>query len=186
MSKSKKAAAEEAWMQYAICEYLRNRRGFDHVCPGVGLSTYPDVVCVDYWLRLWEIEIKRSIGDLKADNVKDKHRWMRDAIANGPGKIRKPLAARFYFAVPEALWTRALPVVSEYYPHAGLMKVLPWRGYADATDFRTQNIIVVKTAKWIHKYEVSRDIIDSISSSLCNRVLRMMADRSDILYEEAS
>lgn len=79
-----------------------------------------------------ETEVKTSIDDLRADGVKDKHFYysgdpkdldrcpFQDMRAH---YLRKFKPNFFFFAVPNYLLDKALPVVQNLYPYAGLISV---------------------------------------------------------------
>ena len=62
--------------------------------------------------QLVEMEVKMSLSDLRVDIKKDK--WRR--YITGKGMIPN----KYYFVMPIALCDKALPIIRELYPFAGL------------------------------------------------------------------
>lgn len=114
----------------AMC-YWRFTRG----CPIVAMEyNYgdADVLAVHKDGCTVETEVKVSIRDLKRDKIKPKH-WAMErefAFVRGDDSIDPYMAGAtrahyFYFAVPEDLKDKALAVVEEVFPYAGLLVVQP-------------------------------------------------------------
>lgn len=127
----------------AMC-YWRFTRG----CPIVSMEYdygNADVMAVHKDGFTVETEVKVSIRDLKRDKAKSKH-WAFErefAFARGE-ESEDPLiwgatrAHYFYFAVPEDLKEKALAVVDELFPYAGLLIVQP----VDPSDSPSYNVPV--------------------------------------------
>lgn len=120
-------------MRAVLLEYLRFNRDFPVVALEFqwnGTGHIADVMTIDQKGRLWEVEIKRSISDLRADQHKgNKHRILQQVYQGGEEELDKyhalwsALPARFYFAVPQDIKNRAGDAIRELYPYAGLMAV---------------------------------------------------------------
>ena len=143
------AGAEDVLMKIssdtvkALClQYWRYDRGA-HI---VTLETQGDVGAV---LKrfLIETEVKVSIGDLRRDIRKPIHCYLRYFTGmsmdlgywgNLPqlvNKYSKYISDRqFYFAVPQELENKAVPIIEDMYPYAGLLvaKINSGIGFNDA------------------------------------------------------
>ena len=93
-------------------------------CPVVALelssrlSSYSseraDILAVSKNRCLIETEVKVSLGDLRKDRKKSKHRAFRN------GGIRYP-TRYFYFAVPKEIANAAKTICDDLYPYAGIL-----------------------------------------------------------------
>lgn len=118
-------------MKAEVSAYWRYVRGMKYV--GVE-ADYMDVMAANDSTppAVIETEVKVTLADLRADGSKEKHqhielelrgelyRWRPDST---PHRMWTP--TRFMFAVPHYLHERALPVVQDLYPYAGLLVVNP-------------------------------------------------------------
>jgi len=68
--------------------------------------------------KLYEVEIKVSLSDLRADKKKDKYILYQHLNAGYPSG-----ADRFYFAVPKIIVKESLKYIEANYPQAGLIVI---------------------------------------------------------------
>lgn len=73
-----------------------------------------DVLAVTKDRHLIEVEVKLSIGDLRRDKNKLKHRSFRDNLVKYPTRL-------FYFAVPRELANKVKLLCDQLYPYAGVI-----------------------------------------------------------------
>jgi hypothetical protein len=97
-----------------------------------------DVLAINGYTDIIEVEIKTSFADLKNDLKKPKHSWY------GIEKSRKFKPQKFYFMIPEELFEKVEPYVKENFPYAGIMLWKP--GTNKGRKFVT-NIRIKKQAK---------------------------------------
>lgn len=153
--------------------------------PIVGVEVFDqDVMSVTKTRHLVITEVKVSISDLRADGSKEIH--FRAAslygIAKNPKNRKEQRAAylasayrhqlrtpnQFYFAVPQELSEKALAVIEERYPYAGLLSV---RHYVDHS-YWGHHVSVVRVAPTLHKEKCSiktiSALVKSMTASLCS------------------
>lgn len=142
-----------------------------------------DVMSVTKSRALVITEIKVSISDLRADGSKEIH--FRAAslygIVKNPKNRKEQRAAylaqylhnirtpnQFYFAVPEEIQEKALAVIEERYPYAGLLSV---RHYVEHS-YWGHFVSVIKVAPTLHKEKCSiktiSELVKSMTASLCS------------------
>lgn len=108
---------------------------FERKCPIVALEYHwsdSDVIAVTKDDMVIDTEVKVTIQDLKREKKKTKHYAMareKDLIL-GHESMRPyiPASTRcnyFYFAVPDGLEEKAIQVINEMFPYAGLLVVRP-------------------------------------------------------------
>lgn len=126
-----------------------------------------DVLTMTKSLLIAESEVKISIADMKREfkTKRYKHRCMRDgcqSVQSSSGAMcffTRPNINYFYFVVPERLKDKALEVVRELYPYAGLLvcreNIKNIFGYYG----EPANIYSVKPAKRMQR---SKPLIDEI------------------------
>ena len=120
-------------IEIAIAEHLNFRQHLlvPNVSWGLGFNHEIDLLVVTRKNYAWEIEIKISKSDLKADKKK-KHEHKSKKIA------------RLYFAVPYNLKDDALQLIPE---HAGLFVVRNYNECLDHGRFRYPEVQLVKAPK---------------------------------------
>jgi hypothetical protein len=157
-----------------------------------------DVLVVDDQRRLLYTEVKVSISDLRADIWKPIHHDIRAILGLPkwvPAKLtlrqeyrlrrctrdfryawRCPsdcLPARFYFAVPENLFERAMRVVQDTYPYAGLFTVR-----RSGSRLLGHLVWLRRDPQWIHKERVGLrrafELVKAQSASLANAYSRLV------------
>jgi len=168
-----------------VAGHFRYEKQCDLICfeAAVNFGELSDVLVVTDARRLYEIEVKVSIPDLKRDMEKKKHSVFRNGSSNyevgvgyfPPGTfISKQPVNRFYFAVPKEIWVPAEEIIENLYPYAGLLAVNG--GYVDHK----------RQAKLIHNNKLSFKTIVSLtkqqSGTLC-RISRALVDSNQIAAE---
>lgn len=73
-----------------------------------------DILIVTEARYLIEVEVKLTMGDLRRDKNKLKHRSFRDNLVEYPTRF-------FYFAVPKKLANKTVLVCGQLYPYAGVI-----------------------------------------------------------------
>jgi len=164
-------------LKILVMSYWRFSRG----CPIVA-SEYnygdADVLAVTSGGMRIETEVKISLADLKRDGAKTKHIAMQRELGLFQGKPPEHYpflraATRnhyFYFAVPEKLKGKALEIVAEKYPYAGLLVIKPID-----PEVNPRYSPPVYSAKKAHQfsskprltYEQTMDIVRGMSTTLC-------------------
>jgi len=167
---------------------------FDRVCPIVAIEhnwRATDVLAVTKHGMVIETEVKTTIQDLKRDKHKPKHYAMeRDTALPLGDPAKEPYiysAVRthyFYFAVPQEMEARALQIVEELYPYAGLLVVRPndfyqWDNYHHI-------VAPVSAVRKAHRFTKPRltetetmDIVKGLSVTACRMAFELLArDRS--------
>ena len=104
---------------------------YDAQCPLVALEAncrlkpwageLADLLIVTKGRYLVEVEAKCSIGDLRKDRLKSKHRQFRDGYGGMPTRL-------FCFAVPKELANKAVAVCDKLFPYAGVWGVYAEKG----------------------------------------------------------
>jgi len=132
-----------------------------------------DVIVVTRSRKLYIIEIKVSIADLRRDIDKSKHVSIRERVGLPLFDYQKPwrggrVPNAFYFAVPSNIADKAEKVIEELYPYAGLLVSnetsyghIPGHGTwvrKQAQDLKTEKLTLIK----IHRY------VKAQSASLAN------------------
>ena len=162
---------------------------FDRVCPIVAIEhnwRATDVLAVTKQGMVIETEVKTTIQDLKRDKKKPKHSVMgapddkQPAIWPFPGVTRLPRCHYFYFAVPQEMEARALQIVEELYPYAGLLVVRPndfyqWDNYHHI-------VAPVSAVRKAHRFTKPRltetetmDIVKGLSVTACRMAFELLA-----------
>jgi hypothetical protein len=137
---------------------------YDKGCPVVALEYCGDVCCITPNRFLIETEVKISISDLRRDIKKPSHCYIRRRLGlavdekvwghaatlyRGHREEKTKLAKiswerQFYFAVPYQITEKAVAVIDELYPYAGLLEAFT---YDDYTAIRWGGVRVVRNAK---------------------------------------
>ena len=101
-----------------VCEYARYNRMWlcATECQTIG-GCIADVL-IDTGKDIIEVEVKVSIGDLKAEAKKGGY-WKKHDLLQKGGYSNTP--NKFYFAIPQELELKAKPIVEEMFPHCGLI-----------------------------------------------------------------
>ena len=168
-----------------VAGHFRYEKQCDLICfeAAVNFGELSDVLVVTDARRLYEIEVKISISDLKHDADKQKHQLFKNGISSRDiyeGRfsphtlvVNQPVN-RFYFAVPKEIWVPAEEIIERMYPYAGLLSVNG--GYVDHK----------RQAKAIHNNKLSFKTIVSLtkeqSGTLC-RLSRALVDSNQIAAE---
>jgi len=126
-----------------------------------------DVLTITRSRMLTETEVKTNIADMQREiNTKRyKHLRMSRQLPS-----LYPRAHYFYFAVPKDLVEKALRVINERYPYAGLLQ------FTDGTFsvYEPQNITVIKSAKRFNRPKVEMKEFQEIAYGISNTALRYM------------
>lgn len=175
----------------ALC-WLRFEKSFNLICTEDPFRN-ADAIGTDtsqQCRKMIEIETKISIADLRADqNKRVKHERMsklhkKQPIEDmwqkeDPGHTLFP--SQFYFLVPAELKDKALEVVNELYPHAGLMQA--FASQSSDGRYRDGTLMVVKRAPVLHKLLIGKQIkhyfANRLSSEICGLRLDVMSKKWD-------
>jgi hypothetical protein len=123
-----------ALIKTAVLGHFRFNERYIYICTEAS-PWNADILMIDPKDYLVEIEVKVSIADLKADLKKPKHRAYQFCREK-----RGIVPNRMYFAVSEAMGTRAKEILAAY-PAYGILTV----NESDRT------VKLFKKAGWIHK-----------------------------------
>lgn len=148
-------------MKTSLLCYLRFGKKISIIATEVGRNSADVVYSVNNYL--YEIEVKTSIPDFKADFKKPKH------LEYKAGKgIWTPNF--FSFAVPESLVDKVLPLL-EGTPY-GLIAILGQFNEANVLNAWEARVKTVKKAKPLHMKmcagDVKHTIVKRLASELCN------------------
>lgn len=152
--------------------------------PLVGIECYDqDLLIVTKDRKLVICEVKVSISDLRADGSKEVHFRIAhmEGVKKEPKNYKEALAQakahwthdirtpnQFYFAVPQELVDKALVVLDERYPYAGLVSV---HHFPDRQMWG-HNVVIVRQAKMLHKgkcdIQTVSALVKSITASLAS------------------
>ncbi len=131
-----------------------------------------------------ETEVKISLTDLKRDGIKTKHFAMQrelGLVQDRPSRYPFLKAATrshyFYFAVPEKLKEKALEIVVERYPYAGLLVVKPID-----PEVNPRYSPPVYSARKAHQfkskprltYDQTMDVVKGMSTTLCRLAMELI------------
>jgi hypothetical protein len=167
-------------MKAELLAYWRYKRQ----CPLVGVEVYSqDVLAVTKARQVVWVEVKVSISDLRADAKKDVHfkaahalgipRTPKNyqeqrAMARAAWGVTEGLPNQFYFAVPVDLVDKALKIIEEQYPYAGLLAVQHFPDSAWWGD----HVDVRKVAPTLHKRKCTikyiSHLVKAITASLAS------------------
>ena len=123
-----------------------------------------DVVVCDLKFK-HEIEVKISISDLKADFKKFKFMYFGEEFYQ---EHRDFVPNNFYYAIPDELKEKAIPIIEENAPFAGIIVVKPLEIKGrNSDDF----VKIVKQPDWIHKKEIRPEGVKSLISRVCGEII---------------
>ena len=160
--------------------YWRKTRG----CPIVAMEfNYrdADVVAVNKNGMVIETEVKTNIRNLREDKMKTKHWFMErevDMVKVPPGPKRVfggyTRVHYFYFAVPVEIKDKALAVIEEKFPYAGLLSV----GSSDHYQWEMYRQIVppVWSVRKAHRFtrpKLTQDQLLDIAIGMSNTACRL-------------
>ena len=163
---------------------------FYRACPIVAIEHnygYSDVLAVTRSGMIIETEVKVTLQDLKRDKEKPKHRLMQDipeeqhgAIYGGYSRWRGPRCHYFYFAIPQSLESKALPIIKEMYPYAGVPAVRP--NNFKQWDDHHHIVAPVYSVRQPHSFKrraltesETMDIIRGLSATACRMAFDLLA-----------
>ncbi|MBA7660213.1 hypothetical protein ES703_68213 [subsurface metagenome] len=159
-------------------------------CPIVALEHdwgASDVLAVTKHGEVIDTEVKCTLHDLKRDKDKTKHLAMvRDTdFTLGRSALMPyiPSAIRthyFYFAVPQEMKTKALQVIEDMYPYAGLLVVRPNDFYQwDNYHHIVAPVSAVRRARRFTKPKITEseqmDIVRGLSVTACQIAFELLA-----------
>lgn len=124
---------------------------------------------------MWiEVEVKKSIADLRAEfkNKGHKHFMYKATLERGETSGSEP--NYFYFLTEAEIYEKALPIINEHAPYAGLVI----RTMHTNSEFRAgRHMSVLKNPKRLHKGEPKAHFVDKclmrMSSELCGQRLAL-------------
>jgi hypothetical protein len=147
-----------------------------------------DLLVVSKQRSLCIVEVKISAADLRQERLKWKHSSIRKALGLPLLGCQKPcywdnplewdwLPNYFYFAIPKTLESKAIGIVDELFPYAGLITV-----QTSSRRFLGKTSEVVRDAKIIHdgrlKLRTVVEVVKAQSASLANAYARILRDRN--------
>lgn len=155
-------------MKAALLKYWRYDRQYPLVALEVDsaledwLETRADILAVSEGRHLTEIEVKLTIGDLRRDKQKQKHKEFQ-----AHDNHRYPTSS-FYFAVPYELANQVCLICGQLYPYAGVLGVKRWVGhdgdtYFEVTSYRNPKQLGNKKVSWRELRNMAR----AQSATLC-------------------
>ncbi|GAJ17864.1 unnamed protein product, partial [marine sediment metagenome] len=101
--------------------YWRFARGCSYVALEFSYGSADVIAATPRGQDIYETEVKVSTSDMKKELQKMKHRFAQKGLW---GQDTYHLWANyFYFAVPESIKDRALAIINNYFPYAGLLVV---------------------------------------------------------------
>lgn len=126
-----------------------------------------DVFTISRSLMTTETEVKISITDMQREvcTKYSKHRNFRE---NRQEWWKSPTTHYFYFATPEQLQEKAMLVISERYPYAGLLVY----SHGGIDLYNPQNITLVKKSKRFNRTKVSLKELMEIASISTNTAMK--------------
>lgn len=133
-----------------------------------------------------EVEIKHSISDLRADfrNKAHKHFLYKQATPNDGSGWSASVPNFFYFLTPAELKDKALEIITEKAPYAGLLiREMPaWNRYAAGKD----NMRVVKVPQKLHKEPPTHGLVRSAAMRMGSEIasLRLLIDTWDLSQDK--
>lgn len=167
----------------ALC-WLRFERQFNLVCTEDPFRN-ADAIGTDtsqQCRKMIEIETKISIADLRADGNKlKKHERMGKLHRKEPitdlwqkETDHTMFPSQFYFLVPRELKEKALEVINESFPHAGLMIA----NMIESSDgrYRDGTITVIKRAPVLHKLLIAKEIKNYFANRLASEICKLRLD----------
>ncbi|MBA7658233.1 hypothetical protein ES703_66182 [subsurface metagenome] len=159
-------------------------------CPIVALEHNwgaSDVLAVTKHGMVIETEVKCTLHDLKRDKGKTKHLALAReedfilGLASQEPYIRSAVRTHyFYFAVPQELEVKALQVIEEMYPYAGLLVVRPNDFYQwDNYHHIVAPVSAVHKARRFSKPKLTEDdkmdIVRGLSVTACQMAFELLA-----------
>lgn len=155
-----------------VIAYWRFNRG----CPIVAIEynwRHSDVQAVTRAGMVIETEVKTTLHDLKRDMKKPKHHAMANRLEWVP-------AHYFYFAVPTQLEVKAMEIIKETYPYAGLLVVKDNNYYSwDAYHHIKPAVSAVRKAHLFTKpkltHDETMDLVAGLSATTCKIAFELMA-----------
>jgi hypothetical protein len=167
----------------ALC-WLRFERQFNLICTEDPFRN-ADAIGTDtsqQCRKMIEIETKISIADLRADNNKRvKHERMGKLYRKEPildlwekETDHTQFPSQFYFLLPRELKEKALEVIGEMYPHAGLMVVN--ENLFKAGFYSRGSIVVIKRAPVLHKLLISKEIKNYFANRQASEICKLRLD----------
>ena len=146
-----------------------------------------DVLAIPRHGMIIETEVKVTMQDLKRDKGKSKHFAMERQVNLFEGKepdhpyIRGAVRSNyFYFAVPQEIEVKALQVLDEMYPYAGLLVVHPNDFYQwDNYHHIVAPVSAVRRAHLFTKTRLTEDekmdIVRGLSITACRMAFDLLA-----------
>lgn len=159
-------------MHVAAMRYLRYSLNLPLVCTEVG-GWNADIFGASK-TRLVEVEIKKSLSDLKAEfkNKKEKHSYYRN--------VESPSAPKyFYFCLPEHLVEKAQSIIEEGFPEAGILL------FSDEASIGY--VYLHKKAKALHNNAPSDTILNSMILRMSSELTTLRTALDEVLrshYEQ--
>lgn len=160
-------------MHAAVMRYLRYSVNLPLVCTEVG-NWSADVMGASK-TRLVEVEIKKSLSDLRAEfrRKRGKHSYYRT--------VGSPSAPKyFYFCLPESLIERAQPIIEEGFPQAGILSFREGAGTRG-------HISSYKKAQALHRHPPDERILSAMVMRMSSELASLRTSLDEVLalhYEQ--
>jgi len=129
-----------------------------------------DVLSITRAYMLTETEVKVSIADMQREIKTKRYKHSR---MFGEYASLYPMAHYFYFAVPEEIQEKALVVINERYPYAGLLVYVD--GEIDV--YSPRNIKNVRLAKRLKRKPLGQKELFEIAYGVSNTAMRYINQR---------
>ncbi|MCK5235878.1 MAG: hypothetical protein KAR06_02740 [Deltaproteobacteria bacterium] len=159
----------------AVVNHLR----FHKKCGVIALEAYfgdCDIVGINPSGYLIEVEVKTSVGDLKKEAKKRKHKF---TTWRG---TRHPRTAYFYFALPRTIYWKCLEFIRDNFPDYGVLTVSPsshWELDRPTTTVFTvaEPVKAKRLTKEKMPLEQQLDIASKQSNTICSLMNRLLNAR---------
>jgi len=169
----------------AIMAWFRFGKSWPYVATEAG-GFSADVIATNGNTLLYEVEVKVSIADFRADFTGGHTKKRKHAIYSGDEglhyfgvKLELPryeqcwIPNMMYYAVPQELKEQALKVLEKKNPKYGLIAVRPF----NSTKFISPDVAyVVKRAKKIHTRPVEKQVMHSLAARASSAYVNMCLD----------
>lgn len=135
----------------------------------------------------YETEVKISIGDMRREQKKMKHRQViRNPAMWDITPVYHLRARHFYFAVPEAIQEQAIKVCQELFPYAGLLVVRDYEKFLVENETPNASVPIseVRKPRGMQVQKITPEAIvwlaKGTSNSLCSMSYKWMrAERKE-------
>lgn len=159
--------------------YWRFARGCTYVACEFNYGSADVISATPRGQNIYDTEVKVSIADMKKELSKIKHRFAQKGLW---GQDKYHLWANyFYFAVPETMQNKALAIIQNYFPYAGLLVVKDYQQYLESNErpYINPPIAEVKRPQRFQTFasanpETLARLAKGMSNSLCSKAYELM------------